>query len=142
MKNILFLLVLCLGAGREHAQRDTITFRRTFLGTTYRYQGDLLSTRKLTRLIANDAEAMAMLNKAKTNQAVATVLSCAAGYLIGYEVGRTIGGGGNMRPGFVAASVVCFGIAVPLGNQAGRQVGRSVRIFNSKRGGRTPIYRW
>jgi hypothetical protein len=122
-----------------NAQNDTISYRRMGLGTAYRYKGKILSMRKLSNMVNKDAEAALLLQRSKTNTVIATAFSFAAGYFVGYEIGRNKATGQPMRPAFTGAGAVMLGVAIPISIKGGKQLKRSVRIYNHKMAGRAVL---
>ncbi len=132
---ICLIALSVLTTANAHTPSDTISYRQMGLGTAYRYNGKILSMRKLSNLVNKDPEAALLLQKSKTNTVIATAFSFAAGYFIGYEIGRNKSTGQPMRPAFIGAGVVMLGVAIPISSRGNKQLNRSVRIYNHKKAG-------
>lgn len=138
IRSFLLLAIVALTSADAVAQVDTISYRQMGLGTGYRYHGKLLSMRKLSKIVNTDPQAALWLQRYKTNTVVSTALSFAAGYFVGYEIGRNKATGQSVRPGFIGASAVMLAVAIPIGHKANKQLKRSVRLYNNKVMGRVP----
>ena len=135
MKNLLlFIAMLCLIATTAIAQNDTITREKKGVGKVYMQNGRILSMRMLERSLQGNDEATRELKKGKTNVAVASGLSFAGGFVIGYEPGTALGSGKPIDLAVIGAGAGFVVIAIPFTQAGQKHIKNAVGMYNrSKR---------
>lgn len=113
------------------AQTDTLSYSSSFFGGTRIHQGE----RKMTLAAARDmmqpgTDAFKYLQKARTQSTLAIVSGFIGGALIGFELGKMIGGkDANGAVIGVGAGFILVGI--PFDISARKNVKRSVYAYNA-----------
>ena len=120
---IFFTLATCV------AQR--IETQKTFGGTKYTQQGQALNMNDLVNLMEPDTEAYTLMRSAKSNYAVAQVLSIPGGLLIGWPIGTAIGGGDpNWTLAAVGGGLVVA--TIPFSSAGNKKAKAAIDMYNQK----------
>jgi len=114
----------------SQSKADSIRYWKAFGGYKFAYNKQVLKTNQLMDLMQTNAEAYSYMQKAKTNSNVSTVLGIAGGFLIGWPIGTTIGGG---EPNWVLAGVGAglIVLSIPLIKGYNKNAIKAAQSFNS-----------
>lgn len=92
MKNFFLLSLLLICFVKAHSQSaDTIEIRKSF-GTKYMQKGKVLKPRQLVEIMKTNSEALAEMRKAKSNFDAGSVIGAVGGFMVGWELGTSLGG--------------------------------------------------
>lgn len=135
MKNTIALLVLFISfLSFSFAQTDSIISSDSIYlgakkGYPLTYKGETVSMKQLGRIFAGNPAAKTEWDIAKENQVFGTVFSLAGSIMVGWTLGRAIGGG---HPNWfvTGAGAVCFIVAIPLISAVKKRTLKAVDIYN------------
>lgn len=114
MKNqLLTIAIALLWSFQSIAQSSefTIQTKKTAFGPTFYQNEKKLTIRQLLEITKHNTDAYSIMQKAKTNADVSTVLGAIGGFMIGWPLGTAIAGGdpnwtlAGVGAGFVAVSI-------------------------------------
>jgi len=93
------------------------------------YKGETIKRKQLGILFSDNPAAMTALNIAKENQTFGMVFSFAGSIMIGWTLGRAMGGG---HPNWLVtgAGGLCFIIGIPLASAARKRTLEAVDIYH------------
>lgn len=101
-----------------------------FFGMKF-YQGnEKVSMRKLVTIMNSDPVALTYLNKARSNNTIATIFGFIGGALIGYELGGALSGK-KVNGAVMGAGAGCIVVAVPFSISGGRNSKKAVHAYNA-----------
>ena len=132
--SLLLLFLSCTaaqGISQRASYKDSIEFTENFFTGMRFYQHDhRLTFTGLSNVMHGNQEALAYLNKAKTNNVVSFIAGFIGGFLIGYELGNSIGGNKiNWAVVGTGAGFVVIGIPFDIG--ARRNARKAVYLYNA-----------
>ncbi|MFD2247842.1 hypothetical protein [Pontibacter ruber] len=134
MKKLYALLIVVLLAGyvnHVNAQsQGEIVVKRNAIGNAYFLNGQLLSRNELLYVLESNPEAKKELKIAYRNNAPATILSYAGGFLIGYPIGAQLGGG---EPNWKVAGVGLglMALSFPFTSAIRKHEHNAISIYNN-----------
>jgi hypothetical protein len=122
------LLILSLNCLSAQVPADTIEIKKG-LETSFRLNGKKLKPKQLLELTKNNAEANTLMKTAKSNYTAAYIFSSAGGYLIGYQLGYSIGGG---KANWTVAGVggALFLASLPFSGAYAKHAKKAVTVYN------------
>jgi len=127
----IILLVFCQILYAQHFSNDTIYPVKVNLNTKYYQRGKLLRMPDLTLVLATNHQADKQLRKSKGLMVGEYMFALAGGFLIGYELGKKIGGDevnwAIMGPGFGA-----IGLSIAFGVLAKEKKRNAIELFNKE----------
>ncbi|MGE5518374.1 MAG: hypothetical protein ACM3VS_00510 [Candidatus Dadabacteria bacterium] len=131
MNKILIISILLSGSFFCHAQNnpDTIEIRKTF-ATTFRLNNKNLTLKQLLDITHTNAAAYQEMKKAKSNFDAGYVFGFAGGFLIGWPIGTTIGGG---KPNWTLAAVgaALAAVSIPFSSAYNKHAKNAIKLYNS-----------
>lgn len=131
MKNILLLLaVLFAHALTAYAQTDTISVEKERGRIAYKKGGEYLSLKTLEKALKDDAEATKLYRISKNERATGIVFSLLGGFFLGYEAGRALGSGTNVKPVSLVIGAGLIGLSISFSISAHNNIRTAVRTYN------------
>jgi hypothetical protein len=122
---VLISFVTCLSA---QVPADTIEVKKG-LETSFRLNGKKLKPKQLLELTKSNPEANNLMKRAKSNYTVAYIFSSAGGYLIGYQLGYSLGGG-NANWTLAGIGGGLFLASLPFSGAYAKHATKAVTIHN------------
>lgn len=103
---------------------------KTFGGYQYSQNARVLSLNDLAIVVRENPTAFSLVKSAQSNRSWASILGGAGGALIGYPIGKSLGGG---DPNWILAAVGAglILIAIPVSSGANKKAKEAVEIYNS-----------
>ncbi|PWG06145.1 hypothetical protein [Polaribacter aquimarinus] len=130
MKKLFFTIILCLVAfSNINAQK--IEMKKSFGTNMYMQDGKRLNAKQLTDLMKGNEKALSAIKKAKTNNTWATVLGGAGGFLVGFPIGTSIGGG-DAKWELAAVGAGLIVAAIPLNSAYNKHSKKAVNLYNNE----------
>lgn len=127
-KSVLFFSLIFVFTFNSQSQE--IKKEKVFGGYKYSQNGNHISMKNMVNLMKDNAEALKLIKKAKSNTTIATVLGGIGGGLIGFPIGTAIGGGdANWTLAGVGAGLII--IAIPIASGANKKANKAVDLYNS-----------
>lgn len=132
MTRIILITVFLMSLTQLFAQTqpDSIEVKKGFWGVTFKQDGKILTTRQLLDLTQSNTEAFKEMNIAKNNFTAGSVFGFAGGFMVGYPLGASVGGG---KPNWVMAGIgaclIC--VSIPFSTAYSKHARNAVRIYNS-----------
>jgi hypothetical protein len=119
MKKML-TLVLCLMATLTlNAQTPQLEVKSTSWGYDYRVDGASVGIQSFRSQMGNNPEALKMFNSGQTMATTGTVIACAGGFALGYDLGgRLAGGKGNNGMLIGGGAVSVLGVVLALSGES------------------------
>jgi len=129
MKKTLLTLILTFSMIAVcNAQK--IETKKVFGGYQYTLNGKKMSMRDLVEVMNSNSEALRYIQKAKSNNIMASILGGAGGALIGFPIGTAIGGGDpNWTLAGIGAGLIAIGI--PVSSSANKNTQKAIDLYNS-----------
>lgn len=113
------------------AQNGTapLTVSNGLFGWQFRFNGKKLNMAEVSDLLASNEKATAYLKSARSNNTVASILGTIGGFLVGYQLGATAGGGeANWTVAGIGGGLIVG--SIPLSIKAGKQARNAVEAYN------------
>ena len=119
---------LCATAVCQDAPNE-ITIRSNFWGMQFYQNNKRLSTRELVKAMEPNAEAYKQIKSANGKNTLAGILSTAGGFMIGWPIGTSMGGG---QPQWALAGVGAglVAVGIPLSISANKKTKSAVALYN------------
>ena len=136
MKNLFSVLFLFFSLAphcfsQDFKNRDTILIAGSAMkGLRFYQHGDNLSMARLTETLKINPEAFSYLKKAKVNNAFSFLLAFAGGFIIGYELGSSIGGK-SIDWGIMGGGIGAVALSIPFSIGAKHNAKKAVEIYNA-----------
>ncbi len=128
---ILAFLAFGIGPCFGQEQLDTISMQKLFSGYAFYQNGERLNTNQLSDVLMSHPEAYEKYKDANSLGLAAGVLSYAGGFLIGWPIGTTLGGGeANWNLALIGAGL--FTVSLPLSNGSNKRTLQAIDIFNNQ----------
>lgn len=125
-----FLTLSFFIAALTFCHSQTIESEKVFGGYKFTQNGEPLTMDELTTKLNSNEESAKLINKAKNQNMLASVLAGAGGALVGYPLGTAIGGG---EPNWMLAGVGAgiIAVAIPISSGANKKTVQAIDIYNS-----------
>lgn len=123
------LLLCCLQLAFAQTVTDTISIQKTFGGQKF-YQADKrLSMAELKNILRSNDAAYRELRSAQTANTLATIIGGAGGFMVGWPIGTSLGGG---KPNWVMAGIGAGLIvaSIPISQTFNKRSKNAVAMFN------------
>lgn len=131
MKNIIIIVLIAIsGSLFSQTVQDSIEIKRSFFGTTYKYNGKYLTPNKIRKTIRVNPEADKVMGYAYGYKMFSDVFSMAGGFLIGYPIGTHLVGREKPNWELAALGGGLVLIAIPFAIGYSKRVDKAVRIYN------------
>ncbi len=126
-------LVLCISAFSQ-TPKDSIQVTKVFGGYKFESNGKILTFGNMLKMMKDNPEAYQYMEKAKGSAGIANVLGFAGGFMIGWPLGTSMGGG---KPNWALAGVGCglLIVAIPLASSSNKNAKLAIDKFNAERKG-------
>jgi len=95
--------------------------------------GDILTYKELINTLSISPETQAALKKHKSGRGGANVLGAIGGFMIGWPIGTSLGGG-DPEWALLGAGVGLVAVAIPIESKANRNLEEAVNIYNNNIG--------
>jgi hypothetical protein len=146
MKKLLILtaLTFCLQAvSHSQTNSEPLTLKNNFFGWQFRHRGEKLSLAEASDLMSVNEQATAYMRSARSNYTMAQIVSGVGGFMVGYPVGTSMGGG---KPNWALAGVGAglIAVSVPFSIKANKQAKNAVAAYNeaaTTTTSRKPVFR-
>ena len=126
---ILTLLTVCLTFTFGQTVSDSISIKKVFGGYQF-YQGEQrLNMNQLVNSMKPNDLAYKLIKSAKSSYSMAMIFSYAGGFMVGWPLGKAIGGG---KPSWAIAGIGIglFIIAIPINQSFNKKAKQAVKTFN------------
>lgn len=138
MQRCLLLLVLSIGLQFAHAQTDSraMEVKSSFWGLKVSQNGEQISLREAQRLMEPVPDAFAAMKKARSQYAIANILSFGGGAAAGYTAATALSVNGEKSHILIGAGVAVglLGVAIPIATSSTRNINRAVKSYNDALG--------
>ncbi len=129
MKHTLLTLMFAL-AIMTFSNAQKIESKKVFGGYQYTQSGNKMSMGDLSNTMKSNPESLKLINKAKSNNLLASIIGGVGGFMIGYPIGTAIGGGeANWTLAGIGAGLIVIGI--PISSSANKNTKKAVDLYNS-----------
>lgn len=133
------LALLFLFVSNTFCQAQHIESKKIFGGYTYTIDGKKTSLKKLDLTMKSHPEALQIMEKAKSNYSVASLLSGLGGGLIGWPLGAQLAGGDpNWNLALAGAGLIV--VSIPIASSAHNKANEAVALYNSSLGSNVTSY--
>lgn len=127
IRGVLIIVIALISTSLCNAQQ--IESEKVFGGYTYYQNGKALSMKSLIATMEN-TEAFEVIKEAKSKNTLANILGGVGGFMIGYPLGTSIGGGdANWTLAGVGAGLIV--IALPISSKANKKTKEAIDIYNT-----------
>lgn len=127
-KTVLTLTMVFVAMTYSNAQK--IEMEKVFGGYKYTQNGNLMSMNDLVKTMESNQQAYDFIKKAQSNNTMATIFGGAGGFLVGWPVGTSIGGGdANWTLAGIGAGLIAIGI--PFSASTNKNIKLAVELYNS-----------
>ena len=128
------VLLLCF-LSLSFAQSDVLPMNDSITlgaqnGYPLKYQGEVVTMKKLGELFADNPNANLEFDAAKTNQTLGMIFAYSGGFMLGWTLGTAIGGG-DPNWALAGAGAACIIIAIPLATAAKKRTLQAVELYNA-----------
>ena len=125
-----FMLAFLPSLPAQKVIGDSIIMVERFDGFLLYHDGQRITIGKAIQMMkSTDEEAYRNMQSASANNAMATVLGAAGGFLIGWPLGTAVGGG-DPQWELAAIGTGLVVLAFPFANQAKKKASKAVNIYN------------
>lgn len=126
---ILALLSSCMSYSFGQTGIDSITMNKVSGGYQFFQGGNRLSLNQLVNAMQPNAEAHKMIKSAKNTSTWASVVGGIGGFMIGWPLGTSLGGGKpNWAMAGVGAGLVV--VSIPISQKFNKQAKKAVETYN------------
>jgi|GEM_PF-1361319 len=94
---------------------------------------DILTYKELINMLNTNSETHALVKKHKSGRGGANVLGAIGGFMIGWPIGTSLGGG-DPEWALLGAGVGLVAVAIPIESKANRNLEEAVNIYNNNIG--------
>lgn len=126
---ILTLLTISFSVAFGQTSSDSIVMQKVFGGYQF-YQGaKRLNMNQLVRTMQPNEQAYKEIKKAQSTYTLATIISAAGGFMVGWPLGTAIGGGEpNWALAGIGAGLII--VSIPVSQNFNKQAKTAVETFN------------
>ncbi len=133
MKIFLILGVLFFGAiqdSKAQSPSDSVHVYKNFWGYKFYQDDERLNFNQLPHIMEDDQGAYYLINKARNNITIASIISGTGGFLIGWQLGNALFGG---EPNWTLAAIGggLIVISIPISSKSYKQSLEAVKMYNS-----------
>lgn len=129
----LLLILFLFAASHACGQSKSITLYKTFGGVRFERDSLILSPKQVQYILEEDAMALSLFKKARTNSATASVLGFAGGVLVGIPVGTALLGG-DPEWGLALGGAALIGVSIPFNRLFLKQAQQAIDRHNQQIG--------
>ncbi len=136
MKTSLFITILVIfcrlpSFSQDLKSRDSISMDGSVMRDMHFYQhGESINMGKLTEILKINPGSYYYLKKAKINNAFNFLLSFTGGFIMGYELGTSLGGK-KINWGIMGCGIGAIGLSVPFSIGAKHNIKKALKIYNA-----------
>lgn len=136
MKNIISIFLLFWFSvenieGQGLNSRDSITMTGSAMsGLKFYKDGRRISLDNIASMVVKDPVTFHFIQKAKTNNVFTYLFTFAGGFIIGWEIGSSLGGR-TVNWGTIGAGVGCIGLSIPFAIGAKNNAKNGIDRFNA-----------
>jgi len=129
MKKTILTLTFAL-AILTFCNAQQIEMEKVFGGYKYTQNGTVMKMKDLLKTMESNQQAFDLIKKAQSNNTVASIFGGAGGFLVGWTIGTSLGGGdANWTLAGVGAGLIV--IAIPFSSGANKNAKQAVELYNS-----------
>ncbi len=114
--------------GQTQTTSAPIEVKRAW-STTFYQNGKRLKSKELTQVLKGNSEAYALMQRANSNNTIRSVLGGTGGFLVGYQLGSSLGGK-DPNWAVVAVGAGLIGLTMPFAASYGSYAREAVGIYN------------
>jgi hypothetical protein len=124
-----FLLAVCFNLHAQSAH-GRVDVEKVFAGHRFSQNGHRLSVDEMVALMRENKEAYAKMKAAKSTSTIASILSGAGGFMVGYPVGTHFAGGEpNWTMAGIGAGLIV--VSIPISIKFNRQAKSAVDLYHA-----------
>ena len=129
---ILFFSIPELGYAQDEKTTESLTVESSFFGgMSYYYDGEEISENKFTSYIFKFDDSTMEWEKSKTMRSISVVCGAAAGVLIGWPIGESIGGADEPKWYLAGIGAAILIPAIILDSKANGHVEKAAEAYNN-----------
>jgi hypothetical protein len=127
----LIIILVSLFSFTSVAQKDTIRYTSSFFSGPKFYHGDRkISPGDARSIILPGTPAYAYLQKGRSRYTISTIVSVIGGALVGFEIGKLIGGG-ESNGAVLGTGVGFIALAIPFDISARKNLRKAASAYNT-----------
>ncbi|WP_397444567.1 hypothetical protein [Polaribacter sp. R77954] len=127
-KIIVVIAVILFGSVAFNAQE--IEMKKVWGGYQFLQDGKMLNVKNMQEIMKNNQEALDLISSAKSNQNWALALGAAGGFLVGYPLGTSIGGG-DPQWALAGAGAALIVASIPIIKGFNKKASKAVELYNA-----------
>ena len=126
---ILTLLTVSLSFAFGQTETDSISVKKVFGGYQF-YQGEnRLNVKQLVNTMKPNEDAYTQIKSAQSSYTMASIVSFAGGFMIGWQLGAAVGGGDpNWAMAGIGAGLIV--VTIPISQKFNKQAKQAVETYN------------
>jgi hypothetical protein len=126
----LIVLLISFTTAFGQTSNDSITLKKVVGGYQFFYKQKRQNINQLVKIMEPDQQARDQMLAAQATNTLATIISCAGGFMVGWPIGTYIGGG---KPNWVLAGIGAglIVVSIPISQKFCRQSKEAVDTYNS-----------
>ena len=139
-KLIVFCLLITVVTAHSYAQdaarkienpTDSISIKKVFGGYQFYQEGKRLNMKQLVNTMKPNEQAYQMIKSAQSTNTIATILGFAGGFMVGWTLGTSLGGGDpNWTVAGIGAGLII--VAIPVSQKFNKKARQAVNTYNSQ----------
>ena len=129
MRKTVLTLIFAL-ATLSFCNAQQIKIKKVFGGYKYSQNGTQMKMKDLVKTIESNEQAFEFINKAQSNNTIASIFGSTGGFLVGWPIGTAIGGGdANWTLAGIGAGLIA--ISIPFSTGANKNAKQAIELYNS-----------
>jgi hypothetical protein len=129
----LFALLFVAPSYSQPRLTDSIEFHSSFMGVARYYSSDRkLAPAEVREYMKANTEAYKLFNKSRTLNTVSVVLGVVGGFMVGYELGASLGGNRDINWGVMGAGLGLTGVSIAFDIGSKSSGKKAVRLYNER----------
>ena len=127
---IMTILLVSLTCAFGQTNTDSISMKKVFGGYQF-YQGNkMLNINQLSTAMKPNEEAYMQMKSAKSTYTMAMIVSCAGGFMVGWPIGTSLGGGEpNWAMAGIGAGLIV--VSIPITKSFNKKAKLAVDTYNA-----------
>ncbi len=123
------LVVLIISMITFPSMAQKIDFNSNFWSFSITKEGKLLKMSELEEAVNSNKEALALIQKARTNKTFADITSFIGGFGVGWSLGSAIGGKANWTPALIGSGFIV--LSIPFSSGFTKNTKKGIELYNS-----------
>lgn len=124
-----FLLLFLSNCSFAQTKGPDLSFKNGFFGWQFKKGEEKLKPAQVADLLKANPEASALFSSGRTSYTVSSVVGSIGGFMLGYTVGTSLGGGkANWTIGAIGAGIAVA--SIPLSVSATKKVRKAIALYN------------